>query len=144
MLAQIQDISLVPIEQLVFFSTALWLWALARPNMIRDYDGRRLPNNTTARAILGILYLVVFVGLAMALHVFGAKLVPELEQFPLVGHFAASLKGQAPILAFLTLGALWQFAVFRELEKSLVITLHSARHLSSDSELLSQHLARCD
>jgi hypothetical protein len=141
---QIEGSAVFPIEQLMFLSSLLIVWAMLRPNTIRDYDGRRLPNNTTARAILGLFYMVIFAGLTMALHKFGEKLVPTLEQMSAVGHLAASLKGQAPMLAILALCTLWQLAVFRDLERSFVITLHSARHLNSDSELLSQHLIHCD
>jgi hypothetical protein len=134
----------VPLGWMVAATLAITLFAVVRPNTIRDYDNQRLPYNPTARVIFVLLYVFIYVALAVALYVSGQTLSRVLEPLPYASSYVKSLADQvtvgAPVLAFVTLGGLWQIAFIKEMERAFLITLHSARHLHNDIQLLSQRL----
>jgi hypothetical protein len=131
------------LEQLVLFTTLILWWALMRPMMVRDYDSRKLPPNPAARIIVVFMYVLIYLVLAFSLDRFGQSALPYLAPLPFVASLVKSMENQAPLLAIATLGGLWQVAFFRDLERALLVSLHSTRHLHSDSQLLARHLARC-
>lgn len=132
------------IENLVVFMSILLVWATLRPSMVRDYDNRRLPNNPTARLLFAFICLVIYVGLVAFLHKFGdvARRFSEALPGP-VRSFIEANKEAAPLLAAMMLGTLLQLGFFRDLERSLLVWLHSARHLHGDTLQLANHLERC-
>jgi hypothetical protein len=131
------------LEQLVLFTTLILWWALMRPAMVRDYDNRKLPNNPAARIIVVFMYVLIYLVLAFTLDRFGQSVLPYLTPLPFVESLVKSMEKQSPLLALVTLGGLWQVAFFRDLERAMLVSLHSTRHLRSDAQLLSQHLSRC-
>src|ERR1700730_13808157 len=122
------------LEQLALFTTLILWWALMRPVMVRDYDNRKLPPNPAARIIVAFMYVLIYLVLAFTLDRFGKSTLPFLTPVPFVESFVRSIEKQAPLLALVTLGGLWQIAFFRELERALLVSLHSTRHLRSDAQ----------
>src|SRR5580704_193109 len=138
---ELVQIESVPLGWLVAFTLAIALFALLRPSMVRDYDNQPLPYNPTARVIFVILYVLMYAALAVALYVSGQTVARFLELLPYVKSLADQVTVGAPVVAFVTLGALWQIPFIKELERAFLITLHSTRHLHNDIQLLSQRLA---
>jgi len=129
----------VPFGWLVASTLAITLFAVIRPTTIRDYDNQRLPYNPTARVIFVLIYVFIYVALAVSLYVSGQTLSTVLEPLPYAASYTKSLANQvtvgAPILAFVTLGGLWQIPFIKEMERAFLITLHSTRHLHNDIQL---------
>ena len=111
-----------------------------RPSMLRDYDNRRLPNNPTARVLFVVICLFTYVTLVLCFQSFGefARKISSLIFPAFIHNFVDTFRDQAPLLGAVTLGALLQFSFFRDLERSLLVWLHSARHLHRDSINLCQ------
>ena len=130
--------------QFALIATMLFTVAYVRPNTVRDYDGRKLPKNPTARAILACFYVAVFGMMVLGFLYFGSRIQPVMEDTAAFGSVFRALHNQAPILAIVTLLLLWQITAFRGLEQHLVVTLHNGRHLKDDGDLLAHHLAHCD
>jgi hypothetical protein len=129
-------------QVLVFFSTLVLWWSMMRPAMVRDYDGRRLPANPTARFLFTFLSLLVYVSLVIAFHAFGEVATKIGHSLPMIGGFVDNFKDQAPLLAAISLGGLLQLSFFRDIERSVLVWLHSARHLHADGVALATHLTR--
>ncbi len=129
-------------QVLVFFTTLVLWWSMMRPSMVRDYDGRRLPNNPTARFLFTFLSVLVYVSLVIAFHAFGEVATKVGHSLPLVGGFIDNFKDQAPLLAAVSLGGVLQLSFFRDIERSVLVWLHSARHLHADGVTLATHLGR--
>jgi len=138
---ELVQIESVPFGWLVAFTLAIALFALLRPAMVRDYDNQPLPYNPTARVIFLILYVMIYAALAIGLYVSGQTVAQFLEPLPYVKSLAEQMTVGAPVVAFVTLGGLWQIPFIKELERAFLITLHSTRHLHNDIQLLSQRLA---
>src|SRR5215470_3390526 len=130
----------VPFGWLVAFTLAIALFALLRPSMVRDYDNQPLPYNPTARVIFLFLYVIIYAALAVALYVSGQTVAEVLEPLPYVKSLADQMTIGAPVVAFVTLGGLWQIPFIKELERAFLVTLHSTRHLHNDIQLLAQRL----
>jgi hypothetical protein len=130
----------VPFGWLVAFTLAIALFALIRPTMVRDYDNQPLPNNATARLIFVVLYVLIYVALAVGLYLSGQTVAQYLPPLPYVKSVADQMTTGAPVVALVTLGTLWQIPFSRELERAFLITLHSTRHLHNDILLLTQRL----
>jgi hypothetical protein len=130
----------VPLGWLVAFTLAIALFALIRPTMVRDYDNQPLPNNATARVIFVILYVLIYVALAVGLYLSGQTVAQFLPPLPYVKSVADQMTTGAPVVALATLGALWQIPFVKELERAFLVTLHSTRHLHHDIQLLTQRL----
>jgi hypothetical protein len=130
----------VPFGWLVAFTLAIALFALIRPTMVRDYDNQPLPNNATARVIFVILYVLIYVALAVGLYLSGQKVAEFLPPLPYVKSVADQMTTGAPVVALVTLGTLWQIPFTKELERAFLVTLHSTRHLHNDILLLTQRL----
>jgi hypothetical protein len=137
------------LETLNFESTLSFLilvvaWSLVRPAMLRDYDNRRLPYNTTARVAFSSAWALIFIALTITLHFFvsATETIAGAIPPPFQG-LLTSFKGQPPLLAAITLGGLLQFAFFRDIERSAVVWLHSRRHIHDDLQALTHHLERC-
>lgn len=132
------------VQNLVVFMSLLLVWASLRPNMVRDYDNRRLPNNPTARLFFAFICVVIYLALAILFQKFGdfARRFAETTMPVFVRGFVEANKDTAPLLAAVTMGALLQFSFFRDLERSLLVWLHSARHLHGDTLQLARHLER--
>jgi hypothetical protein len=130
------------LQPVLFFSTIILWWAWARPSMMRDYDGRRLPQNTMARSIFMLFYLVVFAMTLAAFELFegfGPWFAKNFS-FNFAGKLFDSVNNQGPLLSCIAIGGLLQVPFFRELERSVLVWLHSARHLHQDSERIAAHL----
>jgi hypothetical protein len=115
---------------------------MMRPAMIRDYDGRRLPNNPTARFLFTFLSVLLYLSLVIAFHTFGEVATKVGHALPMAGGFVDNFKDQAPLLAAVSLGGILQLSFFRDIERSVLVWLHSARHLHADGVTLAQHLTR--
>ncbi len=112
---ELVQIESVPLGWLVAFTLAIALFALLRPSMVRDYDNQPLPYNPTARVIFVILYVLMYAALAVALYVSGQTVARFLELLPYVKSLADQVTVGAPVVAFVTLGALWQIPFIKEL-----------------------------
>ncbi len=127
-------------QALAFFIGLVGLWAALRPTMIRDYDSRRLPNNPTARALFIALFIAVYAAMVIAFHYSGELAIKIGKSLPFIGDLNEAFRDQAPLLAAFTLGAVMQLQIFRDVERSMVVWLHSASHLHGDREALTEHL----
>lgn len=137
------------IQQFIIFSVLIGLWAFLRPGFVRDFSERKLPYNFAARCSLVALYWVAFAVLVLVLHlaaleIGAAQITTTIQNAPMA--IANSLSGQAPMLGIAIFMAAKTAAsyFFRDLERSLIVSLHSAKHLKSDADLLTQHLMICD
>jgi hypothetical protein len=129
------------IETFLSFLVLVIGWSLIRPNMVRDYDNRALPYNTTARIAFTVAFVVAFMSIALAYAMFiGAADNVFNTMLPGGRGFFETFKGQPAMLAVLTLGLLLQFTMFRDLERSTLVWLHSRRHMSDDFNKLWHHL----
>jgi len=145
MLAGINPEQILPtLEAAGFLAILVGLWATMRPSMVRDYDNRKLPPNPTARILFVGLLLFIYVVFVIAFHSFKSLAADVGSNLPVVGSLLNAFKDQAPLLAAFTLGGLLQLSLFRDLERSLLVWLHSAGHLHQDSVALSTHLTRCE
>ncbi len=117
------------------------LWAFFLPIHVRDADNRRLPPNPTARILFIFLSVMLYLVLVGVIELSGDA-VTNIggETFQAV---MKTFKGQEPLMAVTVLAALRSIPMFRELESSLIIWLHSARHLNADAVTLSHHLQDC-
>jgi hypothetical protein len=127
-------------QALVFFVGLIGLWAALRPTMIRDYDSRRLPTNPTARTLFIALFVAIYAAMVIAFHYSGELAIKIGKSLPLIGDLNETFRDQAPLLAAFTLGAVMQLQIFRDVERSVVVWLHSASHLHGDREALTEHL----
>lgn len=127
-------------QALVFFVGLVGLWAALRPTMIRDYDNRRLPSNPTARTLFIALFIAIYAAMVIAFHYSGELAIKIGKSLPLIGDLNETFRDQAPLLAAFTLGAVMQLQIFRDVERSVVVWLHSASHLHGDREALTEHL----
>lgn len=118
------------------------LWAGFRPDMVRDNDGRRLPQSLTARATFMVLFVVGYLALTAAFH-FLPYLVKSMPHSLFQNLMANFEIGNAPVYALLTSFALYSLTPFREVERNLLAWMHSTRHLRGDTRLLAQHLQEC-
>jgi hypothetical protein len=129
------------IETFLSFLVLVIGWSLIRPNMVRDYDNRALPYNTTARIAFTLAFAIAFMSLALGYAMFiGAAESVFTMILPNGKGFFETFKGQPAMLAMLTLGLLLQFSMFRDLERSTLVWLHSRRHMSDDFNKLWHHL----
>jgi hypothetical protein len=108
--------------------------------MIRDYDNRRLPSNPTARTLFIALFIAIYAAMVIAFHYSGELAIKIGKSLPLIGDLNETFRDQAPLLAAFTLGAVMQLQIFRDVERSVVVWLHSASHLHGDREALTEHL----
>lgn len=118
------------------------LWAFFLPINVRDADRRRLPPNPTARILFIFLYAVFYLALVAAFELGGDAMTNVGSGSPLQA-IMDSFKGQEPLMAITVLAGLHSIPIFRELESSLIIWLHSARHLNADAVTLTHHLQDC-
>lgn len=115
-------------------------WALARPSMLRDYDGRKLPVNSTARSIVIILYLFAYVLLVVLFELLPEAASKVSHAISLSPQLANMFEGKSPLLSIIVLGAMLQIPFVKEAERSMVVWLHSARHLHADSVDLAKQI----
>ena len=128
------------LQSIASFLVLVLSWSILRPSMIRDFDNRRLPYNTTARLAYAIASGFLFIALALLFHGVAGAAEAVKKAVPILQGFAVD---HPPLLAVMTLGVMLQFSFFRDLERSAIIWLHSRRHVSDDVSTLAQHLERC-
>src|SRR5215510_10094517 len=84
---------------IIVCSIIIALWAVFRPDVVRDNDGRRLPPNVTARATFTILFVFAYLAMA-AVFLFVGIFVKSMTQ--LVGpvpRFLEEFDNQAFVIA---------------------------------------------
>ena len=119
------------------------LWAVFRPDLVRDNDGRRLPPSITARLTFTILSVVTYLAMAAAF-LFGGFFIQSMSH--LIGvmpKFFAEFDNQAFVLALFATFGMYSFAPFREIERNVLSWMHDTRHLRTDFKILSEHLEEC-
>lgn len=119
------------------------LWAVFRPDLVRDNDGRRLPSSVTARLTFTIVFVFGYLAMAAAF-LFGGFFIKSMGQ--LVGampRFLEEFDSQAFVLALFAMFGLYSFAPFREIERNVLSWMHDTRHLRTDLRALAIHLEEC-
>ena len=119
------------------------LWAVFRPDLVRDNDGRRLPYSLTARVSFTVLFVFAYLALAAAF-LFGGFFIKSISQ--LVGpvpKFLQDFDNQAFVLALFASFGLYSFAPFREVERNVLSWMHDTQHLRGEFEALATHLEDC-
>src|SRR5262249_29826385 len=112
-------------------------WAVFRPSLVRDNEGRRLPYSLTAR--VSFVLLVVFAYLAMvAAFLFGGFFIKSLSQLmgP-VPRFLLEFDNQAVVLALFASLGVYSSAWVRETERFVLIWLHQREYHGRNTEALS-------
>lgn len=132
------------LEAVAFFASLVLWWGMVRPSMVRDYDNRRLPSNPTARGLFAFMCVLAYIALVAAFHSASDVAQNIGRAVPFASGLIDNFKDQSPLLAALTFGGLLQIAFIREIERSVLVWAHSARHLHSDGLILASHLLRCD
>src|SRR5262245_51452208 len=87
------------ILSIIACSAVAGLWAVFRPDLVRDNDGRRLPYSLTARVSFTVLFIFAYLALAAAF-LFGGFFIKSISQ--LVGpvpRFLQDFDNQAFVLA---------------------------------------------
>ena len=119
------------------------LWAVFRPDLVRDNDGRRLPYSLTARIAFTVLFIFAYLAMAAAF-LFGGFFIKSLSQLmgP-VPRFLQEFDNQAFVLALFASFGLYSFAPFREVERNVLSWMHDTRYLRGELEALAVHLEDC-
>jgi hypothetical protein len=131
------------ILSIVACSAVAGLWAVFRPDLVRDNDGRRLPYSLTARVSFTVLFVFAYLALA-ASFLFGGFFIKSISQ--LVGpvpRFLQDFDNQAFVLALFASFGLYSFAPFREVERNVLSWMHDTQHLRGELEALATHLEDC-
>jgi hypothetical protein len=141
------DGSPLPITQAVLTiiacSAVAGLWAVFRPDLVRDNEGRRLPSSVTARLTFTILFIFGYLAMAAAF-LFGGFFIKSVTHLVgVVPKFLEEFDNQAFVLALFATFGLYSFPPFREIERSVLSWMHDTRHLRSDLKALSEHLGQC-
>src|SRR5262245_52564517 len=123
---------------IIVCSTIIALWAVFRPDVVRDNDGRRLPPNVAARATFTILFVFAYLAIA-AVFLFGGVFVKSMT----LPRFLEEFGNQAFVVAMFACLALYSFAPFREIERNVLSWMHETRHLRANVEALATHLEEC-
>jgi len=119
------------------------LWAVFRPDLVRDNDGRRLPYSLTARVAFTVLFVFAYLALAAAF-LFGGFFIKSLsELMGPVPKFLQEFDNQASVLALFASFGLYSFAPFREVERNVLSWMHDTGHLRGEFEALAAHLEDC-
>ena len=119
------------------------LWAVFRPDLVRDNDGRRLPYSLTARIAFTVLFIFAYLAMAAAF-LFGGFFIKSLSQLiGFVPKFLLEFDNQAFVLALFASFGLYSFAPFREVERNVLSWMHDTRHLRGELEALAVHLEDC-
>ncbi len=119
------------------------LWAVFRPDLVRDNDGRKLPSSLTARVSFTVLFVLAYLAMAAAF-LFGGFFIKSISE--LVGpvpKFLQEFDNQAFVLALFASFGLYSFAPFREVERNVLSWMHDTRHLRGELEALASHLEDC-
>ena len=119
------------------------LWAVFRPDLVRDNDGRRLPYSLTARVAFTVLFVFSYLAMAAAF-LFGGFFIKSLsELMGPVPKFLQEFDNQAFVLALFASFGLYSFAPFREVERNVLSWMHDTGHLRGEFEALAAHLEDC-
>src|SRR5258707_13525925 len=119
------------------------LWAVFRPDLVRDNDGRRLPYSLTARVAFTVLFVFSYLAMAAAF-LFGGFFIKSLSDLmgP-VPRFLQEFDNQAFVLALFASCGLYCCAPFREVERNVLSWMHDTGHLRGEFEALAAHLEDC-
>lgn len=131
---------------LIACSAVAALWAGFRPDMVRGYDGRRLPPSVSARLTFVVLFVAGYVALTAAF-LFLPTLVNKARLFTAgsgIMSMFVKLEENAPVLAILVTFGLYSLAPFREIERNALAWMHSTSHLRGNILALTHHLQECD
>ena len=109
------------------------LWAVFRPDVVRDNDGRKLPYSLTARVAFTVLFVFSYLAMAAAF-LFGGFFIKSLsELMGPVPRFLQEFDNQAFVLALFASFGLYSFAPFREVERNVLSWMHDTGHLRCES-----------
>lgn len=128
---------------LVACAAIVTVWAAFRPDMVRDFDGRRLPASISARLAFTVLYVLAYVALAAALLLLPSLLEKINSSSTLLGKVFDGLGKIAPFVSMLFFFSLYSLAPFRDVERNILALMHDTRHLRNDAQALTQHLQDC-
>ncbi len=124
-------------------SAVAGLWAVFRPDVVRDNDGRKLPYSLTARVAFTVLFVFSYLAMAAAF-LFGGFFIKSLsELMGPVPRFLQEFDNQAFVLALFASFGLYSFAPFREVERNVLSWMHDTGHLRGEFEALAVHLEDC-
>lgn len=123
----------------LFFGTIVLWWAWARPTMVKDYDDRKLPPNTTARSIFILLYVLAYVVLVVMFQAVEG-LATAVGNVTMMPSMFKEFQSKGPMLAVLLLGVLHSIPFVREGERWVLLWLHSTRHLHQDGVEIARQL----
>jgi len=119
------------------------LWAVFRPDTVRDNDGRKLPSSVTARVSFTVLFVFAYLAMAAAF-LFGGFFIKSIsELMGPVPKFLQEFDNQAFVLALFASFGLYSFAPFREVERNVLSWMHDSGHLRGEQEALAVHLEDC-
>ncbi|MGE0629500.1 MAG: hypothetical protein AB7O43_16950 [Hyphomicrobiaceae bacterium] len=139
---RIAALSLSNLESAAFFATLILWWSFVRPAMVRDFDNRRLPPNPTARFLFSFLCVLTYGAFFFAFLAFREAATSIGKNIPVASSVIAGFKDQAPLLAAVSFAGLLQLSFIRDIERQVLVWLHSRRHLRDDAVTLGQHLQR--
>lgn len=135
----------LPLTQMVLTliacSAVAALWAVFRPDLVRDNDGRRLPSSITARVTFTILFVFGYLAVAASFLFGGFIFVKSMSSLTgFAPKFLEEFDNQALVLALFACFGLYSFAPFREIERNVLSWMHDTRHLRADLKALAEHL----
>jgi hypothetical protein len=118
---------------IVACATIAGTWAVFRPGLVHDNEGRTLPYSLTARVFFVLLVVFAYLALAVAF-LFSSFFTPRgfLQEFD-----------QAFVLALFAFFGLYSSAWVRETERLILIWLHQREYHGRNTEALSAYLTEC-
>lgn len=140
----------VSIAWFLFSLFLVVVFAWTRPMTLRDFENRRLAQNTSAQVFFVLLYALAFLILTAAYHYGGRALLKFAEQIGWVWVTQYAIKSTggsaayAPLLALTTLGWMQSLQVLRELERTALVYTYSARYLYTDVRDLTAYFRAHD
>ena len=126
-------------------------FAWTRPLSVRDFEGRKLPVNATAQLVFALFYCLAYLTLVLVVH----------YARPIISHFFASVGaidfatrylqpradasgGFAPLFSLTILCWFQSISMLREVERTALVYVYSARYQFADVRALGSHLVYCN
>lgn len=125
-------------------------FAWTRPFAVRDFEDRKLAFNATAQIAFVLAYCMVFLALVLAVH-YARPVVSQF--FSAVGAIDFATRylqpktdatgGFPPLFALTILGWFQSVSMLREIERTMLVYVYSARYRFADIQSLGSHLSDC-
>ncbi len=126
------------------------LFALTRPLTVKDFENRRLPVNAVAQVGFTLFYCLAFVVLVLMVHYARPLLSSFFAAVGAIDFATRTLQPKsdstgafAPLFAMSILGWSQSLSLLREVERTILVYVYSARYQHKDVVALGYHFLNC-